>query len=98
MNLIERYGLASRVPLSSTVKGKEKEVDGLETGASLGGSSGPGMDGDSSSSTIPLSAGGSPGARPGGGAGQVGKWEDTRKAREKGLRERKEKMILEARK
>lgn len=31
------------------------------------------------------------------GAGAKGKWEDTREARERGLKERKERMILEAR-
>ncbi|ORY29561.1 hypothetical protein BCR39DRAFT_532135 [Naematelia encephala] len=44
------------------------------------------------------SGAGAPGAAPGGGVGgEAVKWEDTREGREKGLKERKERMILEAR-
>jgi coupling of ubiquitin conjugation to ER degradation protein 1 len=69
--LIERYGLANRVPSR-----KGKEVDAGER---------------------PEAAGQDEGAGQNQASGGKANWADSREGREKVLRERKERMILEAR-
>lgn len=80
--LIERYNLATRLP---SHKGKEK--DPAEEG-------GAASTGDGNGVASPAAAGVA--APPGAQTQQAG-WAETKEKREMGLRERKEKMILEAR-
>lgn len=76
--------LIERYGLSSRVSSRKgKEVDEGEHGAAP-----PVPDSASSAAAA---------ATPGPLGGGKGKWEDTREGREKGLKERKERMILEAR-
>jgi hypothetical protein len=95
-NLIERYNLGAKVPIATTATATASSA-GVDKGKGKERAEGQDQTGAIGDEQAPSAVSSSPAAASARAQQNGGKWGDTREARERGLRERKEKMILEAR-